>query len=145
MKEKLVWYMVYRLRNTGVSVTHNAVEDPKFGHVDQELVENTGNLDPNPLSNRFIGRFYLEGWVNDSKTGMYSKVAGEAPVPLTVAVPLEAPVETDQLSASPSASVASTLGATKAIGEESSSILTRRGPVCVMTGGLFPALLISFQ
>ncbi len=74
-RKKNIWYMVYRIRNTGQSVSHKDVEDPKFGHVDKEIELSPTELDPLTLSNRFFGRFVLQGWVEDSETGQYKKVS----------------------------------------------------------------------
>lgn len=71
---KNVWYMVYRIRNVGAGLSHEQIKDPKFGHLEHQLKQDPESLDVNTLSDRFFGRFYLEGWVQDAKTGMYSRV-----------------------------------------------------------------------
>jgi hypothetical protein len=68
-----VWYMVYRVRNTGASLSHNAIADPKFGHVDHEVTEEATELNPVTLPDRFFGRFVLTGWVEDGQ-GNYEQV-----------------------------------------------------------------------
>lgn len=67
-----IWYMVYRVRDTGVAVSHTEIEDPKFGHVDRELNQQPDSVDPATLPRRFFGNFILSGWVRDRETGMYT-------------------------------------------------------------------------
>ncbi len=73
-RQKYVWYLVYRVRDTGAAVSHRDVTDPKFGHVDREIELQPRELDPATLPRRFFGNFVLTGWVQDPQTGMYSLV-----------------------------------------------------------------------
>jgi hypothetical protein len=69
-----IWYLVYRVRNTGVSASHDQVQDPRFGHVDHVINTAPEQVDPITLPGRFFGVFTLTGWVQDVQTGMYSAV-----------------------------------------------------------------------
>ncbi len=73
-RDRNIWYMVYRIRNTGAAISHERVEDPKFGHVDYVQEQNPEQVDPVTLPNRFFGRFILEGWVQNTSTGLYTQV-----------------------------------------------------------------------
>jgi hypothetical protein len=74
-----VWYLVYRVRNVGANVSHKKRTDPKFGHVDHDLVKDVDKLDETTLPYRFFPRFILQGWVEreNAKSGedKYRKVA----------------------------------------------------------------------
>ena len=75
------------------------------------------------------------------------KVVGAAAVPVTVAVPLDAAEDTLQTKAlsAVSSSVAPSVGATHAVGDPSSDIVTDNGPApCVITGGSFTAVTVTF-
>jgi hypothetical protein len=66
---KNVWYMVYRIRNTGATLSYEQVkEDPRFDHMKYELKRNEKVL--NVVD--FLPRFSLEGWVG--KNGDYDRV-----------------------------------------------------------------------
>ncbi len=71
---KNIWYLAYRVRNTGVAVSHDKVPDPRFGHVDHVINTAPGELDPNTLPGRFFPVFTLSGWVQDAATGTYQLV-----------------------------------------------------------------------
>ncbi len=74
LKAKSIWYMVFRVRNTGTNVSHELIEDPKFGTIDYEPQKNVKSLDPITLSDRFFGSFQLSGWVQDPDTGEYREL-----------------------------------------------------------------------
>lgn len=68
---KNFWYMVYRLRDTGASLTYEQVkEDPRFEHMRYELRPRN---DIQPKEHEFVLRFSLEGWVKDDN-GDYRRV-----------------------------------------------------------------------
>ena len=55
---KNVWYLVYRVRNTGATLTYQQVkEDPRFDHLKNELRRNEQVIDVE----NFLPRFSLEG------------------------------------------------------------------------------------
>ena len=66
-----VWYMVYRIRNTGKALGYERIDDDPSGQVRHQLIENPETLDPTTLPNRFFGDFTLEGWVYDDATRQY--------------------------------------------------------------------------
>ena len=73
MQKKLIWYMVYRIRNVGsalVPKAEGAVERPTF------VTESSNTLTPNPQGtpNWFTPIFVMEGWVQDPVNGQYSKI-----------------------------------------------------------------------
>ena len=68
---KNVWYLVYRIRNMGNSLTYDqAKEDPRFDHIKHVLVKD-GKIQPD--KNSFLPRFSLEGTVV-GKNKQYEKV-----------------------------------------------------------------------
>ncbi len=73
-RQKNIWYIVYRIRDVGSAVSHRQVQDPKFGHVDTEIVLEPDAVNPETLPQRFFGNFILNGWVQDPRTGMYSLI-----------------------------------------------------------------------
>ncbi len=74
VQQRNVWYLVYRLRNVGAAITHDAVTDPNTGRTDYVPRTEGGIPADYTLSNRFFGRFILNGWVQDLETDMYSEV-----------------------------------------------------------------------
>ncbi len=74
LRAKNIWYMVFRVRNVGANVSHELIEDPKFGTIDYEPQQNVKSLDPITLSDRFFGSFQLSGWVQDPDTGEYREL-----------------------------------------------------------------------
>ncbi|MDA7903749.1 hypothetical protein N9B31_08810, partial [Mariniblastus sp.] len=65
------WYMVYRIRDTGQTMTINDVkQNPKFDHITKEI-----NFDKSidSQAKKFLPRFTLEGWVPVDKG--YQKVS----------------------------------------------------------------------
>ena len=65
-----VWYMVYRVRNLGTSLTFEDVKkNPEFEHLSKDLRRNQ------PVERKsFRPRLTLEGWVFDDLKNKYSKV-----------------------------------------------------------------------
>jgi hypothetical protein len=67
---KNVWYLVYRIRNTGKTLSYKKVkQNPGFDHIKRDLVKNAP-LDSDQID--FLPRFVLEGWVEDN-SGQYVK------------------------------------------------------------------------
>ena len=64
-----VWYMVYRVRNLGTSLTFEDVKkNPEFEHLSKDLRRNQ------PVEGKsFRPRLSLEGWVFDDLSRKYSK------------------------------------------------------------------------
>jgi hypothetical protein len=72
LSNKNVWYMVYRVRDTGKTMTFEQVkQDPEFDHMMNKL-----KLDqPLPSEEKkFLPRFTLEGWIATPKGDGYQKV-----------------------------------------------------------------------
>lgn len=76
--EKNVWYMVYRIRDTGKTMTFEEVKkNPEFDHMINSLQRDKAV----PADKKkFLPRFTLEGWVvsnavNRTEANKYSKVA----------------------------------------------------------------------
>lgn len=68
-KGRNIWYMVYRIRNTGATLSYEQVkEDPRFDHMKYDLKRNEKVLDVVD----FLPRFSLEGWIG--KKGDYDRV-----------------------------------------------------------------------
>lgn len=66
-----VWYMVYRVRNLGDSLSFEEVKkDPDFAYLTNDLRRNVAIDQRN-----FLPRFSLEGWVFDDLKKKYSPVA----------------------------------------------------------------------
>jgi hypothetical protein len=67
-----IWYLVYRIRNTGKNLTYEQVtENPEFKHIKFELKKD----DPGyKVEGIFVPRFTLEGWVKE-ENGSYEKVS----------------------------------------------------------------------
>lgn len=66
-----VWYMVYRVRNLGTSLSYEDVKkNPEFDHLSKDLRKNESKSPRN-----FLPRFTLEGWVYNDKTERYEEVA----------------------------------------------------------------------
>jgi len=74
VRERNIWYLVFRVRNVGANVSHERIEDPKYGTIDYEPQQNVEKLDPITLSDRFFGSFQLSGWVQDAETGEYREI-----------------------------------------------------------------------
>ena len=67
---KVAWYMVYRIRNTGKTLSYKQVkENPKFDHMKNELVRDDANVE----TKEFLPRFSIEGWASDGR-GNYREV-----------------------------------------------------------------------
>lgn len=64
-----VWYMVYRVRNLGKSLSFEDVKkNPEFDHLTKDLRRDKSTVDRN-----FLPRLTLEGWVVDDLDRQYSK------------------------------------------------------------------------
>ena len=66
-----VWYIVYRVRNLGTSLSFEEVKkDPNFAYLTNDLKRNA------PISERnFLPRLTLEGWTFDDLKKQYSRVS----------------------------------------------------------------------
>ena len=72
LSNRNVWYMIYRIRDTGKTMTFEQVkQNPEFEHLENDL-----KLDqPLPSEEKkFLPRFSLEGWVPNAKGNGYQKV-----------------------------------------------------------------------
>ena len=68
-----VWYMVYRLRNTGRNISYNKVkEDERF---DRQKDQVQFNREDFQIDSKFIPHFYLNGWVKDDSDDGYTEVS----------------------------------------------------------------------
>ncbi|QEG21203.1 hypothetical protein [Mariniblastus fucicola] len=72
-RSKNYWYMIYRVRDLGETLTYDQVKkSPQLNQVSYELKKG----EPVAEENRFfLPRFTLEGWVFNPKTKQYQKVA----------------------------------------------------------------------
>lgn len=62
---KNIWYMVYRVRNTGANLTYEEVkEDPRFTHLKAELKRDDSAY---TRQEKFVPRFTLRGWAQTDK------------------------------------------------------------------------------
>ncbi len=69
-EDRNVWYMIYRVRDIGETMTYDEVKkDPAFDQIHHELKRGEDVAD-----RHFLPRFSLEGWVTDPKTKAYKKV-----------------------------------------------------------------------
>lgn len=60
-----IWYMVYRVRNTGANLTYEEVkEDPRFSHMKADLKRDDSAFTRNE---KFLPRFTLRGWAQTGK------------------------------------------------------------------------------
>lgn len=60
-----IWYMVYRVRNTGANLTYEQVkEDPRFAHMKADLKRDDAKFVRNE---KFVPRFTLRGWAQTGK------------------------------------------------------------------------------
>ena len=73
LEEKNVWYMIYRIRNTGKNVSYEKVqEDQRFEHLKNQIKLNQDDFD---IQSRFIPHFYLNGWVKQPGSNEYQEVS----------------------------------------------------------------------
>ena len=71
-KPQNFWYMVYRIRNVGKNISFEEVkENPQFEHMKKELKRDSNDF---VVANKFVPRFYLEGWVEEPGKGYVRKV-----------------------------------------------------------------------
>ena len=74
ISKKNVWYLVYRVRNIGKTVSYDTITDQLVGTDQHEIVYDRTELDPSTLPGRFFPVFTLVGWVNNAQTGNYDRV-----------------------------------------------------------------------
>ena len=74
LRRKVVWYLVYRVRNLGVNVSYEKAREKDFGHLIRQIKPNVEQLKPEVMEGRFIPEFSLEGWVQDNQTKEYRRV-----------------------------------------------------------------------
>ena len=72
--KKNVWYLVYRVRNIGKTVSYDKITDQLAGTDRHEIVYDRSELDPSTLPGRFFPMFELVGWVNNPQTGDYQRI-----------------------------------------------------------------------
>ncbi len=73
--KKNVWYLVYRVRNIGKTVSYDKITDQLAGTDRHEIVYDRSELDPSTLPGRFFPVFTLVGWVHeDPQSGNYERV-----------------------------------------------------------------------
>lgn len=67
-----VWYMVYRIRDTGSNVSYEQVqEEPRFGHIKNEIKRDQQDFE---ITTKFVPHFYMRGWVKPPG-GEYQRVS----------------------------------------------------------------------
>ncbi|MEM9412553.1 MAG: hypothetical protein AAGA30_15675, partial [Planctomycetota bacterium] len=70
-KTENVWYLVYRIRDTGKNMSYEKVqEDQRFDHIKNELKRDQDDFE---VKSRFLPHFYLTGWVKPDD-GDYERV-----------------------------------------------------------------------
>ncbi len=72
--KKNVWYMVYRVRNVGKTISYDKITDQLVKTDQHEIVLDRTELDPATLPGRFFPVFTLVGWVHNPQTGDYDRV-----------------------------------------------------------------------
>lgn len=72
--KKNVWYLVYRVRNVGKTISYDKITDQLAGTDQHEIVYDRTEVDPSTLPGRFFPVFTLVGWVNNPETGDYDRV-----------------------------------------------------------------------
>ena len=71
LRPENIWYLVYRIRNTGSSVSYEQVEDPDSGHINHVLKRDDENF---KIESRFLPHFYLNGWIKPGQ-GDYQRIS----------------------------------------------------------------------
>ncbi len=71
MQRKVIWYLVYRVRNPGDHLSPQAKPD-EYGHIKYDIVKKD-YTSPSSLGDRFFPHFVLDGWVENFSTGSYEK------------------------------------------------------------------------
>lgn len=71
MQRKVIWYLVYRVRNPGGHFSPQEEKD-SFGHSIYNVVRKD-YADPATLGDRFIPNFVLQGWIEDFADNVYVK------------------------------------------------------------------------
>lgn len=72
-KNKTIWYMVYRIRDVGKSLSYEEVKD-QFQHSNFELRKDSAVSDRSLAAQEFRPHFSLEGWIRPSEDEEYQKV-----------------------------------------------------------------------
>ena len=68
-----VWYMVFRIRNTGKNISYEKVqEDQRFEHMKNQIKLNQDDFE---IKSKFIPHFYLNGWVKKPGSDEYEEVS----------------------------------------------------------------------
>ena len=75
MQEKLIWYMVYRVRNLGEAATLGDALVATEENVNMFEVEPKADPEDTALAGRFFPSFVLEGWSATSVEGNYDRKA----------------------------------------------------------------------
>jgi hypothetical protein len=71
---KNVWYLVYRVRNVGKTVSYDRITDQLVKTEQHEIVYDRSEVDPSTLPGRFFPLLTLVGWVHSPQTGKYQRV-----------------------------------------------------------------------
>lgn len=67
-----VWYMVYRIRDTGKNISYKQViEDQRFEHQTNQIQRNREDFE---VVGKFLPHFYLNGWVKKPGTNDYVEI-----------------------------------------------------------------------
>ncbi len=67
-----VWYMVYRIRNTGKNISYEKVQkDQRFEKLSNQIKRDSEDF---KVASKFIPHFYLNGWVKKPGTSQYNEV-----------------------------------------------------------------------
>jgi hypothetical protein len=74
VEKKNVWYLVYRVRNVGKTVSYDSIKDQLVGTEQHRIVYDRTEVDPSTLPGRFFPVFTLVGWVANPQTGDYQRV-----------------------------------------------------------------------
>jgi hypothetical protein len=72
--KKNVWYLVYRVRNVGRTVSYDKITDDLAKTEQHEIVYDRPDVDPSTLPGRFFPVFTLVGWVQNPQTKAYDRV-----------------------------------------------------------------------
>ncbi len=73
LERKNVWYLVYRIRNVGKTVSYDKVTDAVVGIDEQQIVYDRPESDDSTLPGRFIPVFTFVSWVQNPQTGDYDR------------------------------------------------------------------------
>lgn len=73
-QKKNIWYLVYRIRNTGKSVTYNPVTDEVVDTIQHEIVYDQAGTQSSTLAGKFFPIFRLVAWVQNPRTREYERM-----------------------------------------------------------------------